>query len=198
MTEAAPASAAPDPGAVLRVARFFHDPRGSMRSLLNSNPREARLLAYIVIACAILLAERIARVLAEAGADTNLSARIMEQVVSLLFFLPLVYYGLAALGTGIVRVLGGQKSWFLSRAALFWAALVSAPVILLSGLAAIAAGPVGWAPEILRQIGPFFFAWAMACCYAEAFAFSSIAKVLGVIVLIALVPLGLVWALTAT
>ena len=169
-----------------------------MRALLESNPREARLLAYIVIASAILLLERIARVLAEAGPDTNLSARVMEQTVSLIFFLPLVYYALAALGTGIVRIAGGQKSWFLSRAAFFWAALVSAPVILMSGLAAIAAGPSGWVPEVLRQIGPFFFAWAIACCYAEAFAFSSIAKVLGVIVLIALVPLGLVWALAAT
>ncbi len=55
MTDSTPASAAPDPGAVLRVARFFHDPRGSMRALLQSSPREARLLAYIVIASAILL-----------------------------------------------------------------------------------------------------------------------------------------------
>ena len=198
MTESTPVSAAPDPGAVLRVARFFHDPRGSMRALLQSSPREARLLAYIVIASAILLLERIARVLAEAGPDTNIAARVMEQTVSLIFFLPLLYYALAALGTGVVRMMGGPKSWYLSRAALFWAALVSAPVILLSGMAAIAAGPDGWMPDVLRQIGPFFFAWAIACCYAEAFAFSSIAKVLGVIVVIALVPFGLVWALTAT
>ena len=42
VAEAVPAS--PDPGAILRVARFFHDPRGSMRAMLQSGPGEARLM----------------------------------------------------------------------------------------------------------------------------------------------------------
>lgn len=166
--------------------------------MLQSGPGEARLIAYVVIATLFLLAERIMRILAEAGPETNVIARALEQVVSLLFFLPLVYYGLAALGTMIARAMGGEGRWFEGRAAFFWAALVSAPVILFTGLAAIAAGPGGWAPDVLREAGAIFFAWALACCYAEAFAFSSVLKVLAVIVLVALVPFGLVWALATT
>lgn len=197
-TVADTAPACPDPGAVLRVARFFHAPRRSMRAMLESGPGEARLLAYVVIAALFLLAERIVRILSEAGPDTNLMARTLEQVVSLLFFLPLAYYAFAAVGTVIARACGGEGRWFEGRAAFFWAALVSAPVILISGLAAIAAGPGGWAPDVLREAGAIFFAWALACCYAEAFAFPSVLKVLAVIILIALVPFGLVWALATT
>ena len=196
MAEASPAGQ--DPGAILRVARFFHDPRGSMRAMLDSGPGEARLLAYALAAVSFLLAERIVRLLAEAGPETNLTARTLEQVVSLIFFMPLVYYGLAALGTVIARAFGGTGDWFRGRAAFFWAALVSAPVILMAGLAAVAAGPQGPVSDILREIGAIFFAWALACCYAEAFAFASVVKVLGAIVLIALVTLGLVWALATT
>ncbi len=166
--------------------------------MLDSRPREARLLAYAVLATVILLAERILRLMAEAEPGTDMVARVMEQVVSLIFFLPLVYYAFAALGAWIARSFGGEGSWLEGRAAFFWAALVSAPVILAAGLAAIAAGPAGLAPDLLRQGGSIFFAWALANCYAEAFGFPSTLKVLAVIVLIALVPLGLVWALTST
>ena len=168
-----------------------------MRAVLDSGPGEARLLAYAVAAAAILLCERIVRVMAEAEAGTNVTARIMEQTVSLIFFLPLLYYILATLGTVLARAFGGQGGWFVGRAAFFWAALVSAPVVLMTGLAAIAAGGSGTAADVLRQVGAIFFAWALACCYAEAFAFASVAKVLGVIVVIALLPFALVWAIAA-
>jgi hypothetical protein len=183
------------PGAILGVARFYHDPRGSMRAMLESGPREARLLAYAMIAVVLLLAERILSLMAAAGPGTDLTARVTEQAVSLLFFLPLAYCMLAALGTMIARAFGGTGSWFQGRAAFFWAALVSAPIMLVSGVAAIAAAGIGgWAPDILRQLGAIFFAWALAHCYAEAFGFRSALKVLVVIALIALVPLGLLWA----
>ena len=67
--------------------------------------------------------------------------------------------------------------------------------MLVAGVAAIAAAGIGgWVPDILRQVGSIFFAWALAHCYAEAFGFRSALKVLVVIALIALVPLGLLWA----
>ena len=166
--------------------------------MLESGPGEARLLAYVVIATLFLLAERVVRLTSEAGPETNLTARVIEQIVSLLFFLPLVYYALAALGTLVARAFGGDGSWFRGRAAFFWAALVSAPVILLAGLAAIVVGSPSWGADAFREAAAIFFAWALACCYAEAFAFPSVLKVLGVIALIVLVPVGFVWALATT
>lgn len=185
------------PGAILGIARFLHDPRGSMRAMLESNPGEARLLAYAVLAAMLLLVERLFRLFAEAAPGADLTPRVVEQVVSLMFFLPLAYYGLAAVATMIARALGGQGGWFQGRAAFFWAALVSAPIVVLTGLAALAAGP-GAGAAILRQAASFFFAWALANCFAEAFGFTSTMRVLAVIVVIALVPLGLVWALAST
>ena len=169
------------PGLILGVARFYHDPRGSMRGVLDSHPSEARLLAYAMIAAAFLLAGRIAGLLTSSTGDVM--ARVLEQTVSLLFFLPLAYFGLAALGTWLARLAGGQGGWADGRAAFFWAALVSAPLILASALGQIAmagAGPT--VKAVIGQIGAVFFAWALANCFAETFGFASVWKVLAVIV----------------
>jgi Yip1 domain len=177
------------PGLVLGVARFFHDPRASMRGVLESRPGEGRLLAYALLAAAILLAGRIAVLTIAAGRGAaDLLPQVSAQVASLMFFVPLVYYGLAALGTAAAKAFGGRGGWRDGRAAFFWAALVSAPVVVLSGLAALA---FGLGPGVLgvavAQLGPVFFAWALAQCFAEAFGFRrgwAVFAMIGVLVLL--------------
>ena len=191
------AAAPAHPGLVLGVARFYHDPRGSMRGVLDSAPSDARLLAYGVIAAAFLLAGRLAELLAGTGAD--LMARAMEQTVSILFFVPLMYFGLAALGTLLARAFGGQGSWTEGRAAFFWAALAAAPVMLLAKLGAIALAPAGpMAAGAAEQAGAVFFGFALACCYAEAFGFRSTLRVFAAVALPVLAAIGLALALGAT
>lgn len=166
--------AARHPGLILGIARFFHDPRGSMRGVLESRPSEGRLLAYAFLAAGLLLAGRIANlsVAAQQAGEMDLAPQIAAQTVSMMFFVPFVYYLLAALGTAMAKIAGGQAGWRDGRAAFFWAALVSAPVVVLTGVAALA---LDGAPRALlvgvAQIGPVFFAWALAQCYAEAFGF---------------------------
>jgi hypothetical protein len=161
------------PGLIAGFARFLHDPRGSMRALLDSRPGEARLLAYAFLAVGIGLAGRVAMlVLAARGSGVDLAPQIAAQTASMLFFVPIVYYALAALGTALARAAGGRGGWRDGRAAFFWAALIAAPVGVLSGLAALALH--GQHPAVtaaVAQIGPVFFAWALAQCYAEAFGF---------------------------
>jgi hypothetical protein len=161
------------PGLILGLARFFHDPRASMRGVLDSRPSEGRLLAYAFLAAGMLLAGRIATLTIAARASVaDLLPQVSAQVASLMFFVPLVYYLLAALGTALAKAAGGTGSWRDGRAAFLWAALVSAPVVVLSSLAALA---LDAAPQALTvavaQIGPVFFAWALAQCFAEAFGF---------------------------
>ena len=92
---------------------------------------------------------------------------------SMLFFVPLIYYAFAAAGTGIARLFGGQGGWQSGRAAFFWAALVSAPVILITSIAAGALADTAKAlAVILTQFGQVVFAWALAQCFAEAFGFT--------------------------
>ncbi len=184
--------AARHPGLILGVARFFHDPRGSMRGVLQSRPSEGRLLAYAFLAAGLLLAGRIAvlAVAARSGA-VDLVPHVAAQAASMLFFVPLVYYLLAALGTVLAKAFRGRGSWRDGRAAFFWAALVSAPVVVLSGLAALA---LDAAPRALgaaaSQVGPVFFAWALAQCFAEVFGFrrswAVFATIGGIVLLIVL------------
>jgi hypothetical protein len=180
------------PGLILGVARFFHDPRGSMRGLLESRPSEGRLLAYAFLATGLLLAGRIVTLTIAAQASvTDLLPQVSAQAASMLFFVPLVYYLLAALGTALARGFRGRGSWRDGRAAFFWAALVSAPVVVLSGFAALA---LDGAPRALTvgiaQVGPVFFAWALAQCFAEAFGFARswvvFAAIGGIVLLIVL------------
>src|SRR5690625_1668748 len=88
------------PGAILGVARFFHDPRGSMRGMLNSRPGEGRLFSYALGGALILL---LGRVLALLGAPAELRGELPGQIAAhaaaFLIFVPLAWYGLAALGT---------------------------------------------------------------------------------------------------
>ena len=53
------AEAVRHPGLILGVARFFHDPRGSIRGVLDSRPSEGRLLVYALLAAGILLARQL-------------------------------------------------------------------------------------------------------------------------------------------
>jgi len=188
---------APHPGMILGVARFYHDPRGSMRAMLASGPGEARLVAYAMIAVSIQLAGRVVELAAGDTAAADLAARVTEQAVSTLFFLPLAYYALAALGTALARGFGGHGGWFEGRAAFFWAALVASPVMLLSTLASLAIGQApGTVQLIIGQAGPVFFAWALSQSYAEAFGFRRGLAVLAVIVALVVAVLGFAWAVS--
>lgn len=182
------------PGMILGFARFFYDPRGSMRGVIESRPTEARLFAYALIAAAIILLSRTIDIVTANPPTENPVARLMEQAVSMLFFVPLVYYALAAIGTFIARLFGGRGSWQDGRAAFFWAALVSAPVLLITSHAGdIFAGAPRVVPVVISQFGQVFFAWALAQCFAEAFGFSRAWVVFTVIAAPIFVLLLLLW-----
>lgn len=183
--------AARHPGLILGAARFFHDPRGSMRGVLDSRPGEGRLFAYALTAAGMLLAGRMIALGAARGVDPGEAA---AQVASLLFFVPLFYYGLAALGTVLARAFGGRGGWRDGRAAFFWAALVSAPVMALTGLAALALedAPLPLV-ALLGQVGPAFFGWALALCFAEAFGFARAWTVFAVIAALVMSLVAVLW-----
>lgn len=185
------------PGIILGVARFYHDPRGSVRGVLAARPSEANLLLYAMLAAVVLLFGRIVREILLGSQGDALAERISAEVVSLLFFLPLVYYGVAAIGTLLAWLFRGKGSWRDGRTAFFWAALVSAPIVVLSGVGSVSAGAVGSNLGVLvGQIGAVFFAWALAQCYAEAFGFSRSWAVLGVIAAIVGVVMAALYVVT--
>lgn len=183
------------PGAVLGVARFYHDPRGSMRGMLSSRPGEGRLFSYALGAALVLLGGRVLALLAApAEMQAELPGQIAAHAAALLIFVPLIWYALAAFGTLLARAFGGEGGWREGRAAIFWAALVSSPVLTLSGLLPfLFPAESGLAVVIGTLIGPGFFGWAVAQCYAEAFGFRRASNVLAVIALLALVMVAVFW-----
>jgi hypothetical protein len=184
------------PGPILGVARFYHAPRGSMRCILDSRPGEGRLLAYAMGAAAIWILGRIAIALAGAGPGTDVLGLAVANTLSI-GFLTLFFYVLATLGTALARVFRGTGSWHDGRAAFVWAALVTSPVLVLSSLAALSMpGAPPAALAALGQVGPVFFAWALAQCYAEAFGFAKAWAVFAVIAGLALAIAGALWWLS--
>lgn len=183
------------PGAILGVARFFHDPRGSMRGMLSSRPREGRLFSYALGGALVLLVGRVLALLATpAEMRAELPGQIAAHAAALLIFVPLTWYALAAFGTMLARAFGGEGGWHEGRAAFFWAALVSSPVLVLSSLVPLAFSEAsGLATGIGAQIGPVFFAWALAQCYAEAFGFRRASNVLAVIAALVLGLVAVFW-----
>ena len=126
----------------------------------------------------------------------EMRGRVAWEFVTAIFMLTLFYYGMAALGGAIARAFGGTGDWRESRAATFWAALVSAPVILASGLLSIiVTGLPGAIADTALTLGKVAFGWALAQCIAEAHGFGSGLRVFIVIAGLVAMFVGAVYAL---
>lgn len=96
-----------------------------------------------------------------------LFALAAANLVAFLFFLPLMLYLLAGLSHVILARFGGSASWAQSRRALFWSALVVAPLILLSGLAApLVPRPIVVTAQLVTG-AVFFWQWTACQIYFE-------------------------------
>ncbi|MEM6622613.1 MAG: hypothetical protein AAF674_10320 [Pseudomonadota bacterium] len=164
------------PGLLLGMARFYHSPRLSMRGVLDSAPTESRLLVYMMFGLVIMLAGKLLQLAMEVPPGTErFMSRAVAEAGAWLFITPLVYYALAAIGTLISKLFRGHGGWQSGRAAFFWASLVSAPIMALSYIVPpmIVSAPA-WVPAAVIQLGPVFFIWALAQCFAEAFEFRQV------------------------
>ncbi len=66
--------------------------------------------------------------------EQSLSAMTAAQFIASVFMMPLLMYGIAAISHFICARFGGQGDHIGARRALFWAAVVTAPVLLLSAV----------------------------------------------------------------
>jgi len=175
-----------DPSLTERIVSAWGDLRGSMRALLAAGPSEGFLLFLAMLSGLILLLGNLAVLwLGPAGAmaPDAIVMRVGAEVVGALFYRTLGLYLVAGLGWALARAFGGVGSGRDSRAALFWAALVAAPVGFGAGLAEAVLAPVAplWLAETAGQAGMLAFALATAHCMAEAHGFKSAWAVFAVI-----------------
>ncbi len=114
----------------------------------------------------------------------------------MLFFVPIAYFLLAALGTALAKA--RRRAGRLARRTrrlLLGGACLGARRASSRSLAALALADAPRALAVgVAQIGPVFFAWALAQCYAEAFGFRrawAVFAVIGGIVLVILLAIRL-------
>jgi hypothetical protein len=188
----------PSGGVVWRMLGAWADLRASVRVELDRDPSEGRVLFFAMFAGLFRFAGA-AMVLAYGPLALTISAdefrgRIAAAFIAIFLFLPLVYYAVAATGGALARAMGGTGSWYDSRVALFWAALVASPVILASKLLALLLAGM---PEPLvgsvEMLGEVAFAWTTAHCFAEAHGFASVWRILGVLAVVAAAVAGCVY-----
>ena len=187
-------------GVLWRMLGAWADLRGSMRAELDRGPSEGRLLFYVMLSGLIWFIGRYAVLvngpLGPVIPEGQFVGRVGLEFVSAIFFRTLAFYALAALAGAVARAAGGSGGWRDSRAALFWAALVAAPVILAATLLSLLlTGVPGQAGAIAGMLGAVAFAWAVAQCIAEAHGFTSAWRVLAAVAGLAAAFVGGVYLL---
>ncbi|MEM9783719.1 MAG: YIP1 family protein [Pseudomonadota bacterium] len=169
-------------GFFARVLTAWFDLRQSMRGILATDPPEGRILMFAMLHGLILFAAYALEVGAEAARFINLPSQTFQQQASLsakvaagftafLILRPLFLYALAGVSGLVARWAGGRASWREGRAAVCWAALVSAPVSFVCSLPGILV-PLSTGVDIAFSLaGVLMFVIALSYCLAEAHGF---------------------------
>ncbi|MEM6973871.1 MAG: YIP1 family protein [Pseudomonadota bacterium] len=166
-------------GFFARIFTAWIDPRQSMRSILDTDPPEGRILMFAMLHGLILFAAytlevgvEAARVMSQPGPileqRASLSAKVAAGFTAFLILRPLLLYALAGLAGSVARWFGGSASWRGNRAAVCWAALISAPVsFALSVPGVLVPLPIDLG-FVLSIAGVAVFVLALSYCLAEA------------------------------
>ena len=141
---------------VLDIARTYRAPREVIRRRIGDTVREDRALAVLMGACGIVFVAQWPRLSREAFLDPSVSldALLAGALFAWLLMAPLIFYVLALLLHGVLRIAGRPATGYAVRMALFWGLLAATPLLLLTGLTA---GFVG-AGVALNLVGGLAFA----------------------------------------
>ena len=187
---------------MLKLAvQFWVNPRASMRGVLDRQPGESLLAALIFLAVMILLAGRFWIIAltptVELGSiDDDARLQHMAANTTAAFLLVLVFYGFAAIGTLLCRLFRGTGGFWHGRVAFFWAALMSAPLLVASNVAPLLIQMSAPGAALAGQFGPVLFAWALSQSYAEAFGFPRAWRVFAGLAVLILLPVLIIWMLS--
>lgn len=173
-------------GIVAAMARSYRDPRAEMARQVAAGLTEARALAHLFLACGLGFVASLPGAVRKAqglgDVPDPLAGTVSAYLFGYLFVAPLLFYGLAALLHLVARAFGGRGGFLGARAALFWVALLGAPIALglaLAGALAEIAGGAGLLPWIdyLGYAGLAFWLWLLAASLAEVEGFAATRRV---------------------
>ena len=143
-------------------------PRRVMARLLRMGQREDRVLAMLMGGCIILFASQWPYRARQAHfTGETLTDYIQHDAVGLIFVLPLLAYGVAALLRLISRIFGAKADYYSARLAMFWALLASSPALVLAGMVKGFIG-LGAANSIVGALWLLVFLWVLGNSLIEA------------------------------
>jgi len=166
-----------------RMIFAWGDLRGSFRAEMARAPAEGALFVMALLSGAFFFLGRVAIYWTSPDAayadEGELLSRVGGEFAGALIFRTLMLYLVAGGVHLLARWAGGVGTGRETRGALFWAALIAAPIGLAGTLGAIALGPdAGGIAPFLARAGDFALILALAHCLAEAHGFASAKKVL--------------------
>jgi hypothetical protein len=143
-------------------------PRRVMARLLRMGQREDRVLAMLMGGCIILFVSQWPYRARQAHfTGETLTDYIQHDAVGLIFVLPLLAYGVAALLRLISRIFGAKADYYSARLAMFWALLASSPALVLAGMVKGFIG-FGAANSIVGALWLLVFLWVLGNSLIEA------------------------------
>ena len=186
-------------GLIHEIRAAWSDLRGSIRAKRAQGAEESQLLFYVFLASTVGFITGLpsaviqAQGLTEEGALTGV---IFGRFFAAVFIAPLFFYGLAALSRGICRIFGGKGQYREARLGLFWALVVTIPVMIANGLAVavLADAPMLLNAVSLALTAVFLWVWAVFIAEIEYFrspipAFGTMIAVLaGLLVILLIIP----------
>lgn len=166
-------------GLAERMIGAWVDMRASVRQLINEEPSEARLLFFVLLSDIIFFVSRTLSLVVSPGSATAkfLPLEIGAWLIGALLLRTATLYVFSGIVGFVCRALGGQGSWRDTRAAVFWASLVAAPIGVAGAL--VGAGFERLSADIPLlgtdafviaplSIGIVAFVWFVSASVAEA------------------------------
>ena len=128
---------------VLDIVRTYRAPRDTIARRIGTDVREDRALAVLMGACVLIFIAQWPRLAREAwlAPDIGFDARLAGALFAWLFLMPLVFYGLSLILSGLLHLFRRPANGYSIRMALFWGLLAATPLFLLTGLTAGFVGP---------------------------------------------------------
>ncbi len=142
------------------ITATYRGPGRVVARILAGEPREDRVLYFLITACVVIFIAQAPYQSREAFLDEEvpLQARLYWSAFLWIFIFPLLMYAVAALVWLVSRVMPRAPSGYEIRVALFWALLALSPITLLLGLTAGFVGP-GPALQAVALIWCSVFGW---------------------------------------
>lgn len=188
-----------------RILDAYVDMRWSTRSLIETHPSEARLLFMALLSDVIFFLARSMSMVVAPPQEVALAlpAQVGLGVIVAFLIRTSLFYIIAVAAKIVAMPFGGKGSWYETRCAVFWAALVSAPIELFGAIVTVGVVYVREDLPFLDSdilvstpyfIGPIAFGFFLSAGLAEAQGFRYTYRVMAVL---AILTIALVWGVVS-